>query len=131
MYRLLLPAVILGSSVLCAGAAQNQQVAGSTTLGVATLELRSVATGWSTRRQILGQPVFNEKSEIIGRVDDVIISPDKAVSYAIIAAGGFLGVGKHDVAIPVSQFKQVDGKFILPGATKDIVKAMPPFEYVH
>lgn len=81
--------------------------------------------------QILAQPVFNEKSEVIGKVDDVIIAPDKAVSYAIIAAGGFLGVGKHDVAIPVSQLRQVDGKFVLPGATKDIVKTMPPFEYAH
>ncbi|WP_296742638.1 PRC-barrel domain-containing protein [Mesorhizobium sp.] len=130
MYRLLLSAVILVASVLGAGAAQTE-VAGSTTLGVATLELRNVATGWSTKRQILGKPVFNEKSEVIGNVDDVIVAPDKALSYAIIATGGFLGVGKHDVAIPVSQFKQVDGKFVLPGATKDIIKAMPPFEYAH
>jgi hypothetical protein len=34
-----------------------------------------------------------------------IIAPDKAVSYAIINAGGFTGLTKHDVAIPVSQLK--------------------------
>ncbi len=46
--------------------------------------------------------------------------------------GGFLGVGRHDVAIPVSQIKQQsDGKFILAGATKDALKAMPPFEYAN
>jgi hypothetical protein len=38
-------------------------------------------------------------------------------------------MGKHDVAIPVNQFKLVEGKIILPGATKDAVKAMPAFEY--
>ena len=66
----------------------------------------------------------------IGKVDDIIVAPDKAVSYAIIGAGGFLGVGRHDVAIPVSQIKQQsDGKFILAGATKDALKTMPPFEY--
>ncbi len=58
-----------------------------------------------------------------------IIAPDKAVSYAIIGAGGFLGVGKHDVAIPVSQLQQSDGKIVLAGATKDAIRAMPPFEY--
>ena len=38
-------------------------------------------------------------------------------------------MGKHDVAVPVGQLKQVDGKFVLAGATKAALKAMPPFEY--
>jgi sporulation protein YlmC with PRC-barrel domain len=111
------------------GASQGQQVVGSTQLGVAVAELRDVTVGWSAKRQILGQSVYNDKGEAIGKADDIIIAPDKAVSYAIIGAGGFLGVGKHDVAIPVSQLKQSDGKFVLAGATKEAIKAMPPFEY--
>ncbi|MBF0524212.1 MAG: PRC-barrel domain containing protein, partial [Deltaproteobacteria bacterium] len=47
----------------------------------------------------------------------------------IIGAGGFLGMGKKDVAILVNQFKIVDGKITLPGATKEVVKAMPTFQY--
>jgi hypothetical protein len=35
------------------------QVAGSTRLGVAVEELRTVALGWSAKKQILGQPVYN------------------------------------------------------------------------
>src|ERR1700751_3226804 len=96
-----------------------QQVVGSTTIGVAYAELRDVTTGWSAKRQALGKNVFNDKGETIGTIDDIIVAPDKAVSYAIIGAGGFLGVGRHDVAIPVSQLKQSDGKFILAGATKE------------
>jgi sporulation protein YlmC with PRC-barrel domain len=111
------------------GASQGQQVVGSTQLGVAVAELRDVTVGWSAKRQILGQSVYNDKGEAIGKADDIIIAPDKAVSYAIIGAGGFLGVGKHDVAIPVSQLKQNDGKILLAGATKEAIKAMPPFEY--
>jgi sporulation protein YlmC with PRC-barrel domain len=106
-----------------------QQVVGSTTLGV--VELRDVTTGWSTKRQVLGKKVFNDNSETVGKIDDIIVSPDKAVSYAIIGAGGFLGVGRHDVAIPVSQLKEDGGKFILAGASKDAIKAMPAFEYAH
>jgi sporulation protein YlmC with PRC-barrel domain len=105
------------------------QVAGSTVLGVAAAELREVATGWSAKRQVIGRPVFNDKNEKVGTVDDIIISPDKAVSYAIVGAGGFLGVASHDVAIPVNQFTQADGKLVLAGATKEAIKAMPPFEY--
>ena len=105
----------------------HAQVAGSTVLGVA--EIREVATGWSAKRQVLGRPVFNDKNEKVGTVDDIVISPSKAVSYAIVGAGGFLGVARRDVAIPVSQFTQADGKLVLAGATKDTIKAMPPFEY--
>jgi sporulation protein YlmC with PRC-barrel domain len=118
-------AVLLGAI----GASQGQQVVGSTQLGVAVAELRDVTVGWSARRQILGKSVYNDKGEVIGKADDIIVAPDKAVSYAIIGAGGFLGVGKHDVAIPVGQLKQSDGKFVLAGATKEAIKAMPPFEY--
>ena len=107
----------------------SAQVAGSTLLGVAYGEMRDVTMGWSAKRQLLGQTIYNEKNEKVGSVDDLIVSPAKAVSYAIIGAGGFLGVAKHDVAIPVNQFTQQDGKFVLAGATKDAIKAMPPFEY--
>jgi sporulation protein YlmC with PRC-barrel domain len=120
--------VVAGLALMAPGLARAQ-IAGSTLLGVAAAELRDVATGWSAKRQVLGQPVFNEKSEKVGTIDDVIVSPTKAISYAIVGAGGFLGVAKHDVAIPVNQFSQTDGKLVLAGATKEAIKAMPPFEY--
>jgi sporulation protein YlmC with PRC-barrel domain len=106
-----------------------QQVVGSTQLGVAYAELRDVTTGWSTKKQVLGKKVFNDNGETVGKIDDIIVSPDKSVSYAIIGAGGFLGVGRHDVAIPVNQLKEDGGRFIVAGATKDAIKAMPKFEY--
>jgi sporulation protein YlmC with PRC-barrel domain len=105
------------------------QVAGSTVVGVSAAELRDVAQGWSAKRQVLGQPVSNDKSERIGTIDDIIIAPDKSVSYVIINAGGFLGLAKHDVAVPVSQLKQDQGKLVLAGATREALKASPPFEY--
>jgi hypothetical protein len=106
------------------------QVPGSTVLGVTALELREVVTlGWSAKRQVLGRPVFNDKSERIGAVDDIVFAPDMARSYAIIGVGGFLGVGKRDVVIRLSQLiRQVDGNFVLAGATKDALKALPSFE---
>ena len=115
--------------LLSATYASLGQVAGSTQLGVAAAELREITTGWSAKRQIMGQTVYNDKDEKVGQVEDIIIAPDKAVSYAIVGAGGFLGLGKHDVAIPVKQFKLKDGKLVLAGATKDTLKAMPEFEY--
>jgi sporulation protein YlmC with PRC-barrel domain len=105
------------------------QVAGSTTLGVAVTEMKEITSGWSAKKQILEQTVYNEKKEKVGTIDDIIIAPNKAVSYAIVGAGGFAGLGKHDVVIPVNQLKEEGGKFILPGLTKEAIKAMPKFEY--
>jgi len=105
------------------------QVAGSTVLGVAAADISEVTLGWSAKRQILGKAVFNDRSQRIGTIDDLIIPGDKAVSYAIIGAGGFLGVDRHDVAVPVWQLKQQAGNLVLPGATKETLKASPEFEY--
>ena len=120
---------VLASIALVVPAISQAQTAGSTVLGVSVAELHDVVTGWSAKRSILGQPVYNDKNERVGSVDDIVIAPDKAVSYAIVNAAGFIGLPKHDVAVPVSQFKLVDQKLVLAGATKDALKASPPFEY--
>jgi sporulation protein YlmC with PRC-barrel domain len=112
-----------------AGREAYTQVAGTVTLGVAVAEMKEVATGWSAKKQFLGKTVVNEKGEKVGKIDDVIITPEKAISYVIIGAGGFLGIAKHDVAIPVTQLKHEGDKIVLPGATKEAVKALPKFEY--
>jgi len=98
-------------------------------LGVMVDEMVVVTKGWSVKKQILGKAVYNDKNQKIGKVDDLIVAPDKAVSYAIIGVGGFLGIDRHDVAIPVNQFKLDKGKIILAGATKEALKALPNFQY--
>jgi sporulation protein YlmC with PRC-barrel domain len=104
-------------------------VAGTATLGVAVEELKAVALGWSAKKQILDKDVYNDSNEKIGVVEDLIVTPDKAVSYLIVGVGGFLGLDRHDVAIPAGHFKAEGGKLMLPGATKDALKALPKFEY--
>src|SRR5262245_21457827 len=121
--------LMLAGIAFTAPAISHAQVAGSTTVGVGVTELRDVTLGWSAKRTILGHDVYNDKNERVGSIDDIIVSPDKAVSYAIVNAAGFIGLPKHDVAVPVSQFKLVDQKLVLGGATKDALKASPPFEY--
>ena len=118
-------------SVMMAVAAVNvaAQVAGSTTLGVPATEITTLAHGWSAKKQILGKPVYNDNNERVGDVDDIIITPDKSLSYAILGVGGFLGLGEHLVAIPFNQFNRGDDKYVLAGATKDTLKALPTFTY--
>jgi sporulation protein YlmC with PRC-barrel domain len=126
MKKHLLAAALVGFAV--AGPA-SAQVAGTATVGVDVGVLQQVYTGWSVKKEILGQEVTNDKGEKIGKIDDLLITPDDQVSFAIVGAGGFLGVDRHDVAIPVKQFKMEKGKIVLPGATKEAIKAMPQFEW--
>jgi sporulation protein YlmC with PRC-barrel domain len=121
--------LMLASIALAASTISHAQVAGTTLLGVSVEEMRNVALGWSVKRTILGQTVYNDNNERVGSIDDIIIAPDKAISYAIVNAGGYLGLAKHDVAVPVSKFKLIEGKLVLPGATKEALKASPEFQY--
>ena len=121
--------VLISGLAMACSAMLQAQVAGSTLLAVSVTEAREVADGWSAKHQILGHAVFNDQSEKIGAVDDIIIAPNKSVTYAIIGAGGFLGVARHNVAIRVDQLKVDGDKLVLPGATKDALKQAPEFEY--
>jgi sporulation protein YlmC with PRC-barrel domain len=108
-----------------------QVAGGTTTVGVAVIESTQLAMGWSVKKTLMGKTVYNDAGQKIGKVEDLIISPDKSVSYVIIGAGGFIGIGRHDVAIPVSQIQEQAGKLVMPGATKDTVKSMPAFIYAN
>jgi hypothetical protein len=63
------------------------QVAGATTISISTEQMKVVALGWSAKKKIMGKPVYNDANEKIGIVDDLIITPDQYVSYAIIGVG--------------------------------------------
>ncbi len=108
----------------------HAQVAGvASTTTVAVTEFDQLAYGLSVKKSILGKTLYNDVGLKIGKIEDLIIAPDKNVSYLVVGAGGFLGMGRHDVAIPATQVKQVSGRIVLPGATKVSVSAMPQFSY--
>ena len=127
MKRMML--VALSFLILVPGGYVAAQVAGTTRLGVTVEQTNAVALGWSAKKQFLGQNIYNEQNQRVGKIDDLIIAPDTAISFVIVSAGGFIGVGRHDVAVPVTQLTLQDGKFILAGASKDAIKALPRFEY--
>ena len=125
-----LAAMALAIAALGATGLAQSQVAGPTTAVGATITATTeVAMGWSAKKTLLGKTVVNDSGATVGKVQDLIISPDRNVSFVIVGAGGFVGIGRHDVAIPVSQIQNVDGKLVMAGATKETVKAMAPFVY--
>ena len=121
---------LIAASLVAVSQASVAQVAGGATLGVTVEQQELVINGWSVKKTIIGKKVYNENGETVGTIDDIIIAPEGSVSYAIVGAGHFLHVARHDVAIPVSQMDVNDqGQFVLAGATRDALKQLPVFEY--
>ena len=131
MKKFALLAVCVAAALLAPFAKGIAQVAGEATLGVVTVEeMKVVVLGWSTRNKLLGADVYNDKGEKIEKIDNIIVSPNRTVSHAIIGVGGFLGlIGRHEVAIPMDQIKFTGNRFVIAGATKAALKAMPEFQY--
>ncbi|OQW86485.1 MAG: photosystem reaction center protein H [Rhodoferax ferrireducens] len=123
--------VALAGALNVAVPATAQVAGGSTTTGISVIESTQLALGWSVKKTLLGKTIYNESGQKVGKVQDIIIAPDKSVSYIIVGAGGFIGMGRHDVAIAVTQIQDQAGKLVMAGATPDLIKAMPQFEYAN
>src|SRR3954470_14002431 len=50
----------------------------------------------------------NNNNEKVGDIREVLLSRDGKAEAVVIGAGGFLGIGEHDVAVPFSEVKFVD-----------------------
>ena len=122
-------AAVLASALIGAAPAVAQVAGGSTTIGVSVTESTQLALGWSVKKTLLGKTVYNDAGQKVGKVQDLIIAPDRNVSYVIVGAGGFIGMGRHDVAVPIAQMQDKAGKLVMAGATKDSIQAMPAFAY--
>ena len=85
--------------------------------------------GFSAKKTFLGKAVYNENKQRVGTITDLLVAPDTSVAFVVIGAGGFVGLGKHNVAVRTSDLRVDDGKFVLPGATKQSLKAAPKLEY--
>ncbi|MFN0161892.1 MAG: PRC-barrel domain-containing protein [Burkholderiales bacterium] len=123
------PAQAPGAMPVPGAGAAPAQVVGTTTLSVSIVDVSEIALGWSAKRSILGKWVINDAGEKVGQVDDLIITSERNLSFLIVGAGGFIGMGRHDVAIPISQFTQRGLQFVLPGASKAALAQMPQFDY--
>ena len=98
------------------------------TLSLTRIDPTTLATGYRTSK-VVGSTVYNEADEKVGTIDDLIVTPTDKVPFAVLSVGGFLGLGTKYVVVPSSALTVRDNKMVLPGATKDSLKALPDFVY--
>ena len=98
------------------------------TLSIMKVDPQSLATGYRTSK-VVGSVVVNESNETVGTIDDLIVTPNEKVPYAVLSVGGFLGMGTKYVVVPYSALEVNDKRMMLRGATKDSLKSLPDFKY--
>jgi sporulation protein YlmC with PRC-barrel domain len=74
---------------------------------------------------LVGTNVFGANGDDVGEVDNVVLKNGRLA--AIVGVGGFLGLGEHDVAVPLENFSRVDGGLMLDTRTEDELERMPEF----
>ena len=98
------------------------------TVDLVKVDVQSLSAGYRAS-QVVGSIVVNEAEETIGKIDDLLVSPDGKLPYAVLSIGGFLGLGTHLVVVPYDELRFADNKVILPGGTKEGLKKLPEFKY--
>ena len=79
--------------------------------------------------KIVDQPVYNERGEWIGEVDDLIMSRNGKIKKVILSVGGFLRTGEKLVTVPFRSLKGSDEGHIVYNATKEQLKCDRRFSY--
>jgi sporulation protein YlmC with PRC-barrel domain len=124
-----LPALLtLGFALTALPPAARAQVAGTANFPTSAGNLKVVAVGYRASN-LLNSPVYNIDGHKMGKVIDIIVTQQAAVSYFILDVGGFLGIGSKQIAVPANAFKVIDKKVVLPGVTVDELKKLPTFHF--
>ena len=98
------------------------------TVQLTKLDVVKVATGYRASK-VIGETVVNDANDTVGKVDDIIIGQDGKAPFVVLSVGGFLGMGNKLVVLPYEQLRTNGNKVVLPGASKDALKALPEFKY--
>ena len=99
------------------------------TVSLVKVDVAPLATGFRASK-VMGASVVNDANETIGKIDDVIISSDGKAPFAVISVGGFLGMGSKLVVVHYDSLRFQQERVVLPGGSKDQLKALPEFKYV-
>ena len=116
----ILSAVLLTGPVWAQGAPQ--------TVSIERVDVHKLSAGYRSSK-IVGSPVVNDANEKIGDIDDLLVEPSDKVLFAVLSVGGFLGMGEHLVVVPFGSLQITGNRVMLPGGSKEALKALPEFTY--
>jgi sporulation protein YlmC with PRC-barrel domain len=100
----------IAASTLLAAAALAQSSpppAPAKPAATATTTGSAQGTKWRASR-LIGLNVYNNNNEKIGDINEILVTQEGKISGVVIGAGGFLGMGEHDVMLTLDKVKFVN-----------------------
>ena len=122
----------LGAVVIANGTTSSVVYAQGTTAssGKATFVTKQPANEWSAR-VFLGETVQNTAGETLGKIHDFVFDRSGRISTAVIAVGGFMGMGEKEVAVPFNALNVRTGsdnkRLIVVSLSAEAIKQAPHF----
>jgi sporulation protein YlmC with PRC-barrel domain len=65
------------------------------------------AAGQWRASKLIGLNVYNKENEKIGAITELIVDESGTLEAVVVGAGGLLGLGEHDVAVPYGKISWV------------------------
>ena len=76
---------------------------------------------------LVGMNVLSTNGNDVGEIDRLIRTAGGELA-AVVGVGGFLGLGEHDVAIPLDRFAMANDGLMLEGLTEEELQTMPEWD---
>jgi sporulation protein YlmC with PRC-barrel domain len=85
---------------------------------------------------LIGAPVLDERGEHVAEVDDVVVSTEDDKLHAVLAVGGFIGIGETLITLPFDDLQiTTDGedpqvRIAMTGdRLQELMESRPEFSY--
>ena len=79
--------------------------------------------------RVEGAAVYGANDGYIGTIKRLIIEKVSGRTvYAVVGIGGFLGLGKHNVGLPLDQLTWDGERLVLSGMTEEDLRNMPAYD---
>jgi sporulation protein YlmC with PRC-barrel domain len=115
-------ALMLSFTLVPAGAFAQDS---TTTTGTVMASPSAVDTA-----KLIGRNIVNTNGDTVGEIDSVVIDQSGKVRYVIVGVGGFLGIGKKDVALAWDELAiSENGEKVTTTATKDQLAVLPEHKF--
>lgn len=79
--------------------------------------------------ELIGKPVENRAGDVLGTVEDLILTRQDKIAYAVISVGGFLGIGNKLVAVPYDELEARIGGALVLDRSRENLEAEPEFVF--
>ena len=106
--KYLLAGIAASTLLATAALAQSSPPPAPAPAATATKTAPVQVSGQWRASKLIGLNVYNNNNEKIGDINEILVTSDGKISGVVIGAGGFLGMGEHDVLVKLDQIKFVN-----------------------